>query len=126
LQSIELHCNTQTRHVFHSLVSQVVAPQEMTKLIIAGTYLTDLTFIDEGIPSNIRKSDLINFSKRVKTAEVISDIEMFQNVTYPFTPVKELHEIMIPVINEAPDVGDQYERSLKLEPREREDEKIAR
>jgi son of sevenless-like protein len=89
-------------------------------------YLTDLTFIEDGIPSNMRKSDLINFSKRVKTAEVISDIEMFQNVTYPFTPVKELHEIMIPVINEAPDVGEQYERSLRLEPREREDEKIAR
>ena len=40
----------------------------------------------------------------------------------------ELLEMMIPVINESPDASDQdtYDLSLKLEPREREDEKIAR
>ncbi|KAK3052247.1 hypothetical protein LTS18_012301, partial [Coniosporium uncinatum] len=36
-----------------------------------GVYLTDLTFIEDGIPSLIKKTSLINFAKRAKTAEVI-------------------------------------------------------
>jgi len=93
-----------------------------------GVYLTDLTFIEDGIPATIKKSDLINFAKRAKTAEVIREIQTYQNVAYPFRTVPELLEMMIPVINESPDVSDQdtYDLSLKLEPREREDEKIAR
>jgi len=93
-----------------------------------GVYLTDLTFIEDGIPATIKKSDLINFAKRAKTAEVIREIQTYQNVAYPFKTVPELLEMMIPVINESPDVSDQdtYDLSLKLEPREREDEKIAR
>jgi len=95
---------------------------------ITGVYLTDLTFIEDGIPSLIKNTDLINFAKRAKTAEVIREIQTYQNVAYPFIPVTELHDIIIPVILSAPDISEQtqYDRSLKLEPREREDEKIAR
>jgi len=59
---------------------------------------------------------------------VIREIQTYQNVAYPFIPVAELHDIIIPVILSAPDISEQtqYDRSLKLEPREREDEKIAR
>lgn len=97
-----------------------------TGLIIAGVYLTDLTFIEDGIPSIIKKSALINFAKRAKTAEVIRDIQQYQNVPYPLQPVPELQEYILSNMQAAGDVHEMYEKSLAVEPREREDEKIVR
>ncbi|KAF2398820.1 guanine-nucleotide dissociation stimulator CDC25 [Trichodelitschia bisporula] len=91
-----------------------------------GVYLTDLTFIEDGIPSVIKKSNLINFAKRAKTAEVIRDIQQYQNVPYPLQPVPELQEFIMASVKQAGDVHEMYEQSLAVEPREREDEKIAR
>ncbi|GAB7347083.1 hypothetical protein MBLNU459_g3214t1 [Dothideomycetes sp. NU459] len=91
-----------------------------------GVYLTDLTFIEDGIPSIIKKTDLINFAKRAKTAEVIRDIQQYQNVPYPLQPVPELQDYILTNMQEANDVHEMYDRSLAVEPREREDEKIAR
>ena len=91
-----------------------------------GVYLTDLTFIEDGIPSIIKKTDLINFAKRAKTADVISDIQQYQNVPFALQPVPELQEYMLTNMRSADDVHNMYERSLQAEPREREDEKIAR
>ncbi|KAK4988227.1 cell division cycle-related protein [Elasticomyces elasticus] len=91
-----------------------------------GVYLTDLTFIEDGIPSVIKKTNLINFAKRAKTAEVIRDIQQYQNVPYPLQPVPELQEYILTNMQHAGDVHEMYDRSLTVEPREREDEKIAR
>ncbi|KFY78199.1 hypothetical protein V499_02574 [Pseudogymnoascus sp. VKM F-103] len=91
-----------------------------------GVYLTDLTFIEDGIPSIIKKSALINFAKRAKTAEVIRDIQQYQNVPYPLQAVPELQEYILSNMQAAGDVHEMYERSLQVEPREREDEKIVR
>jgi son of sevenless-like protein len=91
-----------------------------------GVYLTDLTFIEDGIPGLIKKSNLINFAKRAKTAEVIRDIQQYQNVPYPLQPVPELQEYVTTNMKNAGDVHEMYEMSLSVEPREREDEKIAR
>lgn len=91
-----------------------------------GIYLTDLTFIEDGIPSIIKKTQLINFAKRAKTAEVIRDIQQYQNVPYGLQPVPELQEYILRNMQTAGDVHEMYERSLQVEPREREDEKIAR
>ena len=91
-----------------------------------GVYLTDLTFIEDGIPSVIKRTQLINFAKRAKTAEVIRDIQQYQNVPYPFKPVGELQEHILKNMQAAGDVHEMYERSLQVEPREREDEKITR
>ncbi|THC92967.1 hypothetical protein EYZ11_007558 [Aspergillus tanneri] len=90
-----------------------------------GVYLTDLTFIEDGIPS-LTPSELINFNKRAKTAEVIRDIQQYQNVPYLLQPVHELQEYILSNLQAAGDVHDMYDRSLEVEPREREDEKIAR
>ncbi|RMJ26087.1 Cell division control protein [Aspergillus sp. HF37] len=90
-----------------------------------GVYLTDLTFIEDGIPS-LTPSELINFNKRAKTAEVIRDIQQYQNVPYLLQPVPELQDYILSNLQAAGDVHDMYEKSLELEPREREDEKIAR
>jgi len=91
-----------------------------------GIYLTDLTFIEDGIPSIIKKTQLINFAKRAKTAEVIRDIQQYQNVPYGLQGVSELQEYILRNMQTAGDVHEMYERSLQVEPREREDEKIAR
>lgn len=91
-----------------------------------GIYLTDLTFIEDGIPGVIKKTQLINFAKRAKTAEVIRDIQQYQNVPYGLQPVPELQDYILRNMQSAGDVHEMYERSLQVEPREREDEKIAR
>ena len=95
-------------------------------LTTVGVYLTDLTFIEDGIPSVIRKTNLINFNKRAKTAEVIRDIQQYQNKPYPLQPVTELQDYILSNMQAAGDVHEMYDRSLAVEPREREDEKIAR
>ena len=91
-----------------------------------GVYLTDLTFIEDGMSSIIKKTDLINFAKRAKTAEVIREIQTYQNVSYPFRAVSELQHYILDMMQGAGDVHEMYDRSLQVEPREREDEKIAR
>lgn len=72
------------------------------------------------------QSDLINFSKRAKTAEVIRDIQQYQNVPYQNLPVPEIQDYILSNMQAAGDVHEMYDRSLEVEPREREDEKIAR
>lgn len=94
-------------------------------LRVLGVYLTDLTFIEDGIPS-LTPSELINFNKRAKTAEVIRDIQQYQNVPYLLQPVPELQDYILSNLQASGDVHDMYDRSLEIEPREREDEKIAR
>ncbi len=89
-------------------------------------YLTDLTFIEDGIPSIIKKTNLINFAKRAKTAEVIRDIQQYQNVLYALQPVSELQDYILSNMQAAGDVHEMYDKSLLIEPREREDEKIVR
>ncbi|KAL1892183.1 cell division cycle-related protein [Sporothrix stenoceras] len=91
-----------------------------------GVYLTDLTFIEDGIPSIIKKTNLINFAKRAKTAEVIRDIQQYQNVAYLLQPVVELQDYILSNMQAAGDVHEMYDKSLQVEPREREDEKIVR
>ena len=89
-------------------------------------YLTDLTFIEDGIASLVKNTNLINFTKRTKTAEVIRDIQQYQNVPYSLQPVPELQDYILTNMQAAGDVHEMYDRSLTVEPREREDEKIAR
>ncbi|KAI1430814.1 ras GEF [Xylaria sp. CBS 124048] len=91
-----------------------------------GVYLTDLTFIEDGIPSIIKKTNMINFAKRAKTAEVIRDIQQYQNSPYSLQPVPELQDYILSNMAAAGDVHEMYDKSLSVEPREREDEKIVR
>lgn len=93
---------------------------------VKGVYLTDLTFIEDGIPSVIKRTDLINFAKRAKTADVIRDIQQYQNVPYVLKSVPDLQDYILSNMQAAGDVHEMYEKSLLVEPREREDEKITR
>ena len=94
--------------------------------MLSGVYLTDLTFIEDGIPSVIKRTNLINFAKRAKTAEVIRDIQQYQNVPYSLIAVGDLQDYILSNMQAAGDVHEMYDKSLQVEPREREDEKITR
>lgn len=109
--------------VFPILLLTFVPPPPL--LPPPGVYLTDLTFIEDGIPS-LTQTNLINVNKRAKTADVIRDVQQYQNAPYQFHPVPELQDYIINNMRAAGDVHEMYDRSLKVEPRERDDEKIAR
>lgn len=90
-----------------------------------GVYLTDLTFIEDGNPDMIKNSkDLINFSKRIKTAEVIREIQQYQSVSYSFQIVPEIQTYIFHCLKGMDTLGDMYDLSLGIEPRERDDEKV--
>ncbi|KAI8371104.1 ras guanine nucleotide exchange factor domain-containing protein [Blakeslea trispora] len=92
-----------------------------------GIYLQDLTFIEDGNSNELKKSkDLINFAKRAKTAEVIREIQQYQSSLYQLKPVDELQDFIKHNLKSTRDEEQLYKESLKLEPREREDEKITR
>lgn len=89
-------------------------------------YLKDLTFVADGNDDFVKGTDLINFGKRVKTANIVREIQQYQSVPYPLLPVPELQDYIVHNMQSARDVNEMYSLSLALEPREREDEKIAR
>lgn len=91
-----------------------------------GVYLKDLTFVADGNDDYIKGTELINYGKRVKAAAIIQEIQQYQAVPYPLQPVPELQDYIIQNMNNARDVSEMYTVSLNLEPKEREEEKIAR
>ncbi|BGP40628.1 cell division cycle-related protein [Rhodotorula kratochvilovae] len=98
-----------------------------------GVYLTDWTFIGDGNSDFLReKPHQINFHKRQKASELILMIKLHQATTYNLQAVPPianfLQDKLFPQKLDDPDKEDQrlYEISLALEPRERDDEKIAR
>jgi son of sevenless-like protein len=90
-------------------------------------FLTDLTFIEDGNADRVKAMPhLINFDKRTKTAEKIKEIQQHQN-SYPLMEIPELQNFLTNNLKNADrDPEQMYQKSLQLEPREREDEKIAR
>jgi len=94
-------------------------------VLIPGVYLSDLTFIEDGNPNMLRNNDkLINFSKRMKTAEVMRDLQQYQTVPYPFVRVNELQMWLDNELTNSSEILELYDLSTQVEPREREDEKM--
>ncbi|KAG2214274.1 hypothetical protein INT47_000830 [Mucor saturninus] len=92
-----------------------------------GIYLQDLTFIEDGNPNFLKTSkDLINFAKRAKTAEVIREMQQYQTMGYQFRIVEEIQTFIMANLHSSRDEDQLYRESLKLEPKERDDEKITR
>jgi len=79
-----------------------------------GTYLSDLTFIDDGNPDYTKKN-LINFQKRELVYSVISDIERCKQTSYTFPRVEPIYTLLV----ELPTCTDKdlYQLSLAYEPR---------
>ncbi|KAH9980235.1 ras guanine nucleotide exchange factor domain-containing protein [Lactifluus volemus] len=72
----------------------------------------------------------VNFRKRHKAAEVIEEIQKWQSKPFNYTKVDLIHDYITECLNKfnnRPDVSDEFwNLSLEREPREREDEKMAR
>ncbi|CAL1713340.1 unnamed protein product [Somion occarium] len=94
-----------------------------------GVYLTTLTFINDGAEDKI-SGQMVNFRKRQKAAEVIQDIKRWQAIPYSYQTVATVLAYLEESFNkygDGVDYGDQFwNTSLQREPREREDEKMAR
>ncbi|KAH8651183.1 ras guanine nucleotide exchange factor domain-containing protein [Xylariales sp. PMI_506] len=92
-----------------------------------GIYVTDLRFIESGISSYLPRSDMINFKKSTKTAEVIRNIQHYQEVPYTLRRVKEIQQFILGNLETSQDLAVQLKRSETLEPnRRKEDERITR
>ncbi|KAH7926456.1 ras GEF [Leucogyrophana mollusca] len=94
-----------------------------------GVFLTTLTFIQDGSKDTL-PGNLVNFRKRQKASEVIQDIQRWQTLPHHFHPLASVQtyiEESLGKFSEPVDVGDLFwNLSLEREPREREDEKMAR
>ncbi|KAG0786214.1 hypothetical protein G6F62_008052 [Rhizopus arrhizus] len=83
-----------------------------------GIYLQDLTFIEDGNANFLKgSSQLINFAKRTKTAEVILDLQQYQSTHYLLTVVPDIQEFIKTHLQSSRDEEELYNLSLKLEPR---------
>ncbi|KIJ17931.1 hypothetical protein PAXINDRAFT_175648 [Paxillus involutus ATCC 200175] len=93
-----------------------------------GVFLTTLTFIQDG--SKDMLENMVNFRKRQKASEVIQDIQRWQTLPHHFHPLLAVQgylEESLGKFSDQVDVGDLFwNLSLEREPREREDEKMAR
>ena len=94
-----------------------------------GVFLTTLTFVQDGSKDAL-PGNLINFRKRQKASEVIQDIKRWQSHPHNFHPLPNVLmyiEESLNQFNDHADIGDLFwNLSLEREPREREDEKMAR
>jgi son of sevenless-like protein len=94
-----------------------------------GVFLTTLTFIQDGSKDTL-PGNLVNFRKRQKASEVIQDIQRWQTIPHHFHPLAAVQgylEESLGKFSDQVDVGDLFwNLSLEREPREREDEKMAR
>lgn len=97
-----------------------------------GMYMTDLVFIGDGNADYLKdRPHQINFSKRQKASDVILTIKLHQTTAYNLAPVPQLanwleQQIYSPEGLSERELQRLFNLSLEREPRERDDEKIAR
>ncbi|KAG5651191.1 hypothetical protein H0H81_009544 [Sphagnurus paluster] len=94
-----------------------------------GVFLSTLQFIQDGNPDML-PGGLVNFRKRQKASEVINDIKRWQAQPFNFQVVQQIQNYIEESLNQFNDTKASsehfWELSLEREPREREDEKMAR
>ncbi|KAK7056677.1 cell division cycle-related protein [Paramarasmius palmivorus] len=110
---------------YRSMLNSVVPPC----VPFIGVFLSTLQFIQDGNPDNL-PGNFINFKKRQKASEVISDIKRWQAHSFNFHHVPAIRDYIEESLAAFSDTRVSSERfwamSLEREPREREDEKMAR
>eukprot|EP00026_Physarum_polycephalum_P001130 Phypoly_transcript_01131.p1 GENE.Phypoly_transcript_01131~~Phypoly_transcript_01131.p1 ORF type:complete len:1170 (+),score=184.24 Phypoly_transcript_01131:39-3548(+) len=83
-----------------------------------GSYLTDLTFMEDGNPDNVTHNGvpMINYYKRELVYNTLREIHMYQQSAYNFPVVEPIHTFLtaLPFSEEK----DLYELSLQREPRQ--------
>jgi len=83
-----------------------------------GTYLTDLTFIEEN--KDITKRGLINFTKRRLIYDVIEKIQRYQQKAYNLQPVQQIIVLLETKALYRVDEDERFRLSLLREPRDAE------
>ncbi|KAJ6584771.1 ras guanine nucleotide exchange factor domain-containing protein [Mycena capillaripes] len=118
---------------YRSMMTSVIPPC----VPFIGVFLSTLQFIQDGNPDNLPApgakegagSTLVNFRKRQKASEVINDIKRWQG-PFNFHVIPSIQAYIEESLNSVSDTKESSERfwtiSLEREPREREDEKMAR
>jgi son of sevenless-like protein len=111
---------------YRSLMASVTPPC----VPFIGVFLSTLQFIQDGNPDNL-PGGLVNFRKRQKASEVINDIKRWQAQTFNFTPIPSIGAFLDDALNQfnsdtRASSDHFWVLSLTREPREREDEKMAR
>lgn len=92
-----------------------------------GVYLSDLTFVEDGNQDCLNENPkLINFAKRMKSAEIIREIMQYQIQHYVYQEVPGIQTLLDSGFSKAPPIDAQYDTSLALEPRERTNERMAK
>ena len=87
-----------------------------------GQYQTNILFLEEGNPDFLHNSELINFSKRRKVAEIISEIQQYQNQPYclhDYPKIKSFLETLepFPGFTEKEVTDFLWAKSVEIEPR---------
>lgn len=91
-----------------------------------GVYLSDLTFVLHGNPDNLlNRTRMINFAKRAKTVDIVTDIDRFKRIGYNFRIVPEIQNYVDLWFGKCPTIEEQYQLSLNIEPREVDDKEQA-
>jgi len=79
-----------------------------------GTYLQDLTFIEDGNPDNF--GSLVNMIKRKFLYGVTSELTQYQQVPYNLREERGVMSVLKTLPKPLPE-GEKYRKSLALEPR---------
>jgi son of sevenless-like protein len=102
-----------------SPVQTMTGPTASTSTF-ALTASTSSTTLDTDPP----KRKFINFFKRHLSAEIIRDIQQYQSQPYNLAKCKPVQDFLAAGLQKVEAAGDMYDRSLLLEPREREEERM--
>jgi RasGEF domain len=98
-----------------------------THRLFLGVYLTTLTFVQDGMKDNlVKEGNLINFSKRQKAAAIIAEIKRYQSQPYNLLVVEPVRAFLEESLMLEKTSDYFWELSLQREPKERDDEKMAR
>jgi len=85
----------------------------------SGVFLQDLTYLEDGNSDYLTvvcgRKDIINFEKMRQLAEVIQQVQYYQQHSYPFTKVESIYGFFS---NSLPCLTEQecYMRSREIEP----------
>ena len=102
-------------------IREALRSVDMPCIPYLGMFLTDLTFIEDG-NSDSTKEGLINFTKRRYVAQVILEIQQYQQIGYCLNPVRIIHQYLSAFRNW--DDEKLYKVSLQFMPRSAKDKSV--